>query len=53
MFQLHIDDLAVTSESLSTGDLPIENLNYHYDNDLDQLFINSDEILSILKFMIC
>ena len=49
MFQLHIDDLAVTSESLSTGDLPIENLNYHYDNDLDKLFINSDEILSNIK----
>ena len=49
MFQLHIDDLAVTSESLSTGDLTIENLNYHYDNDLDQLFINSDEILSNIK----
>ena len=45
MFQLHIDDLAVTSESLSTGDLLIENLNYHYENDLDKLFINSDEIL--------
>ena len=49
MYQLHIDDLAVTSESLSTGDLTIENLNYHYDNDLDQLFINSDEILSNIK----
>jgi hypothetical protein len=49
MYQLHIDDLAVTSESLGTGDLTIENLNYHYNNDLDQLFINSDEILSNIK----
>ena len=49
MYQLHIDDLAVTSESLGTGNNTIENLNYHYDNDLNQLFINSHEILSSIK----
>ena len=50
MYQLHIDDLAVTSESLGSNDFTIENLNYYYDNDSRNLKIESDEELLMIKF---
>lgn len=49
MFQLHIDDIAVTSQSLGIDDLITDDLNYYYDIDFDKLHIDSNIGLSSIE----
>tara|TARA_B100000524_G_scaffold348477_1_gene253284 strand:+ start:2644 stop:4716 length:2073 start_codon:yes stop_codon:yes gene_type:complete len=49
MFVLNIDDVAVTSSTMSNEDFSLENINYTFNHETDILRVNSDELLSKIE----
>ena len=49
MFVLNIDDVSVTSSTMSNEDFTLENINYTFNQETDILRITSEDLLSKIE----
>ena len=53
MYILNIDNVSVTSSTMSNEDFTLDNIEYTFNQDTNILRITSTEVLSIFKFTTC